>query len=118
MLLKSRSGASLPIRLYHRFYCRVETKKTPTRRRVKYWEIVYFLAVGLGSRSRLCFLDSPLFGRFVKSLAVAVTVIEVRLHRNGWKVCIGKSDNGVLFLASKLVEIGRNPARLTGVQFD
>jgi len=40
MLLKSRSGASLPIRLYHRFYCRVETKKTPTRRRVKYWEII------------------------------------------------------------------------------
>jgi len=40
MLLKSRSGASLPIRLYHRFYCRVETKKTPTRCRVKYWEII------------------------------------------------------------------------------
>jgi hypothetical protein len=40
MLLKSRSGASLPIRLYHRFYCRVETKKTPTRRRVKCWEII------------------------------------------------------------------------------
>jgi hypothetical protein len=35
MLLKSRSGASLPIRLYHRFYCRVQTKKhQPATRKV------------------------------------------------------------------------------------
>jgi hypothetical protein len=40
MLLKSRLWASLPIRLYHRFYCRVETKKTPILRRVRYREII------------------------------------------------------------------------------